>query len=90
MIATKGIDLSVGAVIAICGAVAAAVERVRVIRWPYTLLLDALRRACICGVWNGFLVAILNIQPIIATLVLMVAGRGIAATGDRGRDPDLQ
>jgi simple sugar transport system permease protein len=31
-----------------------------------------------CGAWNGFLVSILNIQPIIATLVLMVAGRGIA------------
>jgi simple sugar transport system permease protein len=31
-----------------------------------------------CGLWNGFLVAVLNIQPIVATLVLMVAGRGIA------------
>ena len=41
------------------------------------------RRApcCIClvlGVWNGFLVAVLGIQPIIATLILMTAGRGIA------------
>ena len=30
------------------------------------------------GAWNGFLVAVLGIQPIIATLVLMLAGRGIA------------
>ena len=30
------------------------------------------------GVWNGFLVAVLGIQPIIATLVLMTAGRGLA------------
>ena len=30
------------------------------------------------GLWNGFLVAVLGIQPIIATLVLMIAGRGIA------------
>ena len=30
------------------------------------------------GVWNGFLVAVLGIQPIIATLILMTAGRGIA------------
>ena len=30
------------------------------------------------GLWNGFLVAVLGIQPIIATLVLMLAGRGIA------------
>jgi simple sugar transport system permease protein len=32
----------------------------------------------VCGIWNGILVAILDIQPIIATLILMVAGRGIA------------
>jgi len=32
----------------------------------------------IAGAWNGFLVAVLGIQPIIATLVLMLAGRGIA------------
>ena len=38
----------------------------------------ALGTGLLCGVWNGFLVAILDIQPIIATLVLMVAGRGIA------------
>ena len=31
-----------------------------------------------CGLWNGFLVAVLKIQPIVATLILMVAGRGIA------------
>jgi simple sugar transport system permease protein len=30
------------------------------------------------GVWNGFLVSLLGIQPIIATLVLMLAGRGVA------------
>ncbi len=76
VIATKGIDLSVGAVIAICGAVAASstVEG----NWlAYTLVLTVFI-GILCGVWNGFLVAVLNIQPIIATLVLMVAGRGIA------------
>jgi simple sugar transport system permease protein len=30
------------------------------------------------GAWNGMLVAVLGIQPIIATLVLMLAGRGVA------------
>ena len=30
------------------------------------------------GVWNGFLVSVVGIQPIIATLVLMLAGRGVA------------
>jgi len=38
----------------------------------------ALGVGLLCGLWNGFLVAVLDIQPIIATLVLMVAGRGIA------------
>ena len=28
--------------------------------------------------WNGFLVTVLGIQPIVATLVLMTAGRGVA------------
>lgn len=76
VIATKGIDLSVGAVIAICGAVAASLI-VSGNSLAYTLIVT-LGTGLLCGVWNGFLVAILNIQPIIATLVLMVAGRGIA------------
>ncbi|MDK4735770.1 ABC transporter permease [Rhizobium sp. CNPSo 3490] len=76
VIATKGIDLSVGAVIAICGAVAAS-SIVSGNSVTYTIFLT-LAIGLACGVWNGFLVAILNIQPIIATLVLMVAGRGIA------------
>jgi simple sugar transport system permease protein len=76
VIATKGIDLSVGAIIAICGAVAAS-SIVSGNSVAYTILLT-LAIGLACGVWNGFLVAILNIQPIIATLVLMVAGRGIA------------
>ncbi|MBY5903090.1 ABC transporter permease [Rhizobium leguminosarum] len=76
VIATKGIDLSVGAVIAICGAVAAS-SIVSGNSVSYTIILT-LAIGLACGVWNGFLVAVLNIQPIIATLVLMVAGRGIA------------
>jgi simple sugar transport system permease protein len=32
----------------------------------------------LCGLWNGLLVSALGLQPIIATLILMVAGRGLA------------
>ena len=78
VIATKGIDLSVGAVMAICGARRRQPRR----RSP---AIRCRRRASLrsasgllCGLWNGFLVAVLDIQPIIATLMLMVAGRGIA------------
>ncbi|MBB3978033.1 simple sugar transport system permease protein [Rhizobium azooxidifex] len=76
VIATRGIDLSVGAVMAICGAVAAA-SITSGHSLVYTLAL-ALSVGLLCGLWNGILVAVLDIQPIIATLVLMVAGRGIA------------
>jgi simple sugar transport system permease protein len=34
--------------------------------------------AAICGLWNGVLVAYIRIQPMVATLILMIAGRGIA------------
>ncbi|MCT7664541.1 ABC transporter permease [Shinella kummerowiae] len=76
VIATKGIDLSVGAVMAICGAVAAA--SITSGHGLVMTLLITLSTGILCGLWNGFLVAVLDIQPIIATLVLMVAGRGIA------------
>ena len=39
----------------------------------------------LAGLWNGFLVAYLEIQPIIATLILMVAGRGIAQLITKGQ-----
>ncbi|MGV3553261.1 ABC transporter permease [Rhizobium sp.] len=76
VIATKGIDLSVGAVVAICGAVAAAV--ITAGHSAPVAIIAALGVGALCGIWNGVLVAVLGMQPIIATLVLMVAGRGIA------------
>ena len=82
VIATRGIDLSVGAVMAIAGAVAASL----VDSHSVTLALGAaLGVGVICGLWNGFLVAVLRIQPIVATLILMVAGRGIAQLITEGR-----
>jgi simple sugar transport system permease protein len=76
VIATKGVDLSVGAIMAVAGAVAATLV---VAGYPAPVaVLAALAVGLLCGLWNGFLVAVLDIQPIIATLVLMVAGRGIA------------
>src|SRR3954468_13142201 len=75
VIATRGIDLSVGAVMAISGALAASLADSQ----PLVLVLAAaLGAGILCGLWNGLLVAMLGIQPIVATLLLMVAGRGIA------------
>ncbi|EAB9749300.1 ABC transporter permease [Salmonella enterica subsp. salamae] len=76
VIATGGIDLSVGAVMAIAGATTAAMT-VAGHSLPIVLL-AALGAGLLAGLWNGFLVAILKIQPFVATLILMVAGRGVA------------
>ncbi len=45
-------------------------------RW--VVLLAALGTGVLAGLWNGVLVAVLKIQPFVATLILMVAGRGVA------------
>ena len=92
VIATRGIDLSVGAVMAIAGAVAASLVDSGS-AW-YVAVLCALGAGLAGGLWNGFLVAVLGIQPIVATLVLMVAGRGIAQLITEGQittftDPSL-
>jgi len=81
VIATAGVDLSVGAVAAICAAVATRlvgnVTDVTSTPLPLVILIT-LGVAILCGLWNGLLVSRANIQPMVATLVLMVAGRGIA------------
>ena len=77
VIATGGVDLSVGAIMAISGAVAALVASHADVPLPL-ILAASLGASVLCGMWNGLLVAILRIQPIVATLLLMVAGRGIA------------
>ncbi len=76
VIATSGIDLSVGAVMAIAGATAASMT-VAGHSLP-VVLLAALGAGALAGLWNGILVAVLKIQPFVATLILMVAGRGVA------------
>lgn len=77
VISTKGIDLSVGAVIAICGAVAAVLVSTTDIH-PIVAIILSIGAGVLCGLWNGILVAFMGIQPIVATLILMVVGRGIA------------
>jgi simple sugar transport system permease protein len=82
VIATRGIDLSVGAI----AAIAAAVACTRIVGAGDEGALTTAVMACtyaivvclVLGAWNGFLVSVLGIQPIIASLVLMVSGRGIS------------
>lgn len=82
VIATGGIDLSVGSVVAITGALSCLLISKGSDANAWTLVAIAvalsLLLALACGLWNGVLVSAIGIQPIIATLILMVAGRGIA------------
>jgi ribose/xylose/arabinose/galactoside ABC-type transport system permease subunit len=84
VIATKGIDLSVGAVIAICGAIAAVLISTTTIP-PLLVIAISIGAGILCGLWNGILVALFDIQPIVATLILMVVGRGIAQLITQGQ-----
>jgi ribose/xylose/arabinose/galactoside ABC-type transport system permease subunit len=82
VIATAGIDLSVGSVMAISGATACLwisdLGDQNSVGGVLVAVGLALLLSLVLGVWNGFLVAAVGIQPIIATLILMVAGRGLA------------
>ncbi|CBL05562.1 monosaccharide ABC transporter membrane protein, CUT2 family (TC 3.A.1.2.-) [Megamonas hypermegale ART12/1] len=82
VIATAGIDISVGAVVAISGAVCCSLIGGRgdgVAEYPMVVaMIAAIATGVVCGMWNGFLVAKIKIQPMVVTLILMVAGRGIA------------
>ena len=82
VIATGGIDLSVGAVIAIAGAIACSnisqLKDQNSVSGGAIAITIALVAGIGLGIWNGALVSWLGIQPIVATLILMVAGRGVA------------
>lgn len=77
VIATGGVDLSVGAVMAITGATAALLLTKTALGVPAVIVIS-LAAAISAGIWNGALVGLFKVPPIVATLILMVSGRGIA------------
>jgi simple sugar transport system permease protein len=92
VIATGGVDLSVGAIMAIAASMAGILMNPSALRNevffvtdPYytfqplwVVITAALLVSLLCGLWNGILVAYMRIQPMVATLILMISGRGIA------------
>ncbi|MGA2546815.1 MAG: ABC transporter permease [Rectinemataceae bacterium] len=82
VIATHGIDISVGSVVAISSGVVALLiggDLKGNPKYPILVAMAAALLVCtIAGMWNGMLVSRIRMQPIIATLILFVAGRGIA------------
>lgn len=82
VIALEGIDISVGSVLAITGATAIFLVN----SYPIWIAIPiSLGVGLLCGMWNGMLVAYLNIQPMVATLILLTVGRGIAQLITNGR-----
>jgi galactofuranose transport system permease protein len=86
VIGTEGVDLSVGSVMAIAAAILP-------LYLGYGLLPAiglALVAGALCGLVNGTLVAVVGIQPIVATLALLVGGRGLALVLADGQLKDIR
>ncbi len=90
VIATGGIDLSVGSMMAISGAIAPLIflgtaVKINEIHLAVAVgMIVAVAAAGAFGWFNGWLITKFRIQPIIATLVLFIAGRGIAQVSTNG------
>lgn len=82
VLATGGVDISVGAVVAISAATCCVLlggDVSGIPEHPFIVaIVTALAVGVLAGIWNGTLVAKFKIQAMVATLILMTAGRGIA------------
>ncbi len=80
VIGTGGVDLSVGATMAVASAVLAKVVApgTGYGRSIVVAVVAAVLAGLLVGIFNGVVVAVVGVQPIVATLGLLVAGRGIA------------
>ncbi|MGB3437562.1 MAG: ABC transporter permease [Actinophytocola sp.] len=86
VIGTEGVDLSVGSVMA----VAAAILPLYLGYGLFPAIALALVAGAACGLANGTLVAVVGIQPIVATLALLVGGRGLALVFADGQLKDIR
>ena len=100
VIGSGGIDLSVGSLMAIAGALAPLIFLGKLVPLPawvgvrLAFVLPVLV-AGMFGWFNGWLITRFKIQPIVATLVLFIAGRGLAQVLTNGnlqafREPSFQ
>ncbi len=89
---SRGQDISVGAVAAIAGSIFVSVLRANQITMP--IILVAFLASCVVaivfGAFNGSLVAVFKIQPMIASLILFSAGRSIAYWINGGATPTVE
>lgn len=83
VIATGGIDISVGSTMALSSIVFAKLLIINESNFWISLSL-ALLAALMFGLFNGVLIGVFKFQPIVATLILMISGRGIAQQFNNG------
>lgn len=83
VIATGGIDISVGSTMALASIIFAKLLIENEAGFLVSLL-AALFASCIFGAFNGILIGVFEFQPIVASLILMISGRGIAQQFNNG------
>jgi ribose/xylose/arabinose/galactoside ABC-type transport system permease subunit len=86
VIGTEGIDLSVGAVMALAGGLLVQFAALPAV----VALLLVLAVGALVGLLNGTLVAVVGVQPIVATLAFLFAGRSLAQLLLEGQNPSIQ
>jgi simple sugar transport system permease protein len=90
VIATGGIDLSVGSLMVVAGAVSMEFLKAADDTASVGAMLGALGLALalsgLLGAVNGVLVTVVGLQPFISTLVMMLAGRGVAKVITSGQN----
>lgn len=94
VIATEGIDLSVGSMMAVGGAAAmqtlSAIDDPTSVTAMFQAIGLAVLLALVLGTVNGVLVSVVGLQPFITTLVMMMAARGIARVITGGQNTNAR
>ena len=87
------IDLSVGSVVCLAGSIGAIIMNTDLfgakIPWPFAVLVMLLM-GLLVGIWHGFWIAYIKVPPFIATLVGMLAFRGLANIILKGKDVPVE
>ena len=93
IVLTGGIDLSVGSILALCGAVAAGLLKSGIeipsgdlfIGFTVTgALLAGMLLGSLLGWWNGFAITKFNVPPFVATLAMLTIARGFTMLYTKG------
>lgn len=94
VIATRGIDLSVGSIMVVSGAVSmeflSGIEASDSVGAAAAAIALALAASTLIGAVNGILITALGLQPFISTLIMMLAGRGIAKVVTSGQNTNAE